>query len=358
VATGPSVEDFYCCFPQGGKIWFSGLHSTNGGLVGYYDPVNNSFTYQYSGNVSYFRYLTIRAYNNEYNKWLLTALGNSGGGVYVTTNPFDFTQYRLLLSQPMVNVAVGRNYVVRLYPDNNYKIYVYLDQISSDWSTYTQGSLIYQSSNSGPSGWMKYMEASICGGKIWVADAVYNSSINAAVYTVYYAPLDNPTSWTSVLTTPGFGGGRETHGNVSCIADKYVLVSTVGSGGSGRIYILDTNGNVIWYVNEIYHNEFMSVNLGNLIGLSTQNAAVSGIEAQVLKLDEDNPYLNVTVSGYTINVSNAYPNSTVYACRVHSVDGQRYSQYQSFDKCISATANASGSATITVDEAGKWIIVS
>ena len=358
VATGPSVEDFYCCFPQGGKIWFSGLHGTNGGLVGYYDPVANTFTYKYSGDTAYLKYLTIRAYNNAYNKWILTALGNSGGGVYVTTDPLDFTKYAVLLSQTMVNVTVGRGYVVRVYPDTNYKIYVYLDQISDDWSTYTQGSLIYQSSNSGPSGWMKYMEATICGGKIWVGDAVYDSTGNVIIYTVYYAPLSNPTSWTATFSTPGLSVGKETHANMSCIGNKYVMASLVNSGSSGRIYILDTNGNVIWYTDEIYHNEFMSFNLGNMIGISAQNAAANGIEAHVLKLDEANPYLNVTTSGYTINVSGAYANSTVYACKVHSVDGQKYSQYQSFDKCVSATADANGNATITVDEAGKWIIVS
>lgn len=362
VATGPSVEDFYCCFPQGGKIWFSGMHSTNGGLIGYYDPVANTFTYGYSGNTAYRKYLMIWTYNNNINKWFISGLGNTDQQVYVTTNPLDFDTYQAIFTRGTsyfeCKWSVGRRYVVRTCSDTSYKIYVYLDQLSDDWSTYTPGSLIYQSTTSGPTSWVKYITNGICGGKIWIIDASYDSATNTVSYTISYAPLSNPTSRTVAFTTPGFSTGRETQAHVACIGNKYVMINTVNSGTDGMLYILDINGNIIWNTNQKYHSEFMNTGLGNLVGLLTENASATDIEARMVKLDEDNPYLNVTVSGYTINVSNAYPNSTVYACRVHSVDEQRYSQYQSFDKCISATADTSGSATITVDEAGKWIIVS
>jgi len=362
VATGPSVEDFYCCFPQGGKIWFSGMHSTNGGLIGYYDPVAGTFTYQYSGDTAYRKYLMIWAYNNEYGKWFISGIGSTDQQVYITTNPLDFTKYQAVYTRGSTYFeckwSVGRGYVVRTCSDQSYKIYVYLDQLSGDWSTYTQGSLIYQSPASGPSGWIKYITNGICGGKVWIVDASYDSAANTISYTISYAPLSNPTSRTVAFTTPGFALGRETQAHVACIGNKYVMINTVNSGGDGMLYILDINGNVIWNTSQKYHSEFMNIALGNVIGLNTQNAAANDIEGRIIKLDETNPYLNVTTSGYTINVSGAYANSTVYACRVHSVDGQKCSQYQSFDKCVSAIADASGNATITVDEAGKWIIVS
>jgi len=362
IATGPSVEDFYCCFPQGGKIWFSGMRSTNGGIIGYYDIGTNTFTHRYSGDTSIRKYLMIWGYNNEINKWFISGLGDINQQVYVTTNPLDFNTYRTIYTRGTAffecKWSVGRRYVVRTCSDRSYRIYVYLDQLSDDWSTYTQGSLIYQTSTSGPSGWVKYISNGICGGKVWIIDASYDSGSNTVSYTISYAPLNNPTSRTVVFTTPGFTTGRETQAHVACIGNKYVMINTVNSGTDGRLYILNTNGNIVWSISQKYHSEFINTMLGNLIGLPTQNANANDIEARVVMLDENNPYLNVSVSGYTINVSNAYPNSTVYACRVGGVDGQKYSMYQSFDKCISATADSSGRATITVDEPGKWIIVS
>jgi len=362
INTGPTVEDFYCCFPQGNKIWFSGMHSTNGGLVGYYDPVAGTFTYKYSGDTTYMKYLMIWGYNNGYGKWFISGVGNTGHRAYVTTDPLNFSTYNTVYDStgtyPECKYSVGRKYVVRTCGDTSYKIYTYLDQLSDDWSTYTQGSLIYSTPTAGPSGWRKYITCGICGGKVWIVDASYDSTANTVSYTISYAPLSNPTSRTVAFTTPGFAVGRETHAHVACIGNKYVIINTVNSGADGMLYILDINGNIVWNTSQKYHSEFMNISLGNLIGLLTENANADGIEARVVKLDEANPYLNVAVSGYTINVSGAYPNSTVYACRVHGVDGQKYSQYQSFDKCVSATADANGNATITVDESGKWIIVS
>jgi hypothetical protein len=359
VATGPSVEDFYCCFPRGSMIWFSGMNSSSGGIIGYYDPAANTFTYKYSGDTAYKKYLMIWAYNSEYGKWFISGVGDSGHRAYITTDPLDFTKYVNVYGASLECMySVGRRYVVRTCQDTSYRIYVYLDQLSDDWSTYTTGSLIYQSSAAGPSGWRKYISCGICGGKVWITDAQYDSTTNTVSFTIYSAPLDNPSSLTSVLTTPGFTAQGETQGHVACIGNKYVMVAVCQSGTDGMLYILDANGNVVWSTSHKYHSEFMNITLGNLIGLPVQNSMATGIEARVILLDETNPYLNVSVSGYAIRVSGAYPNSTVYACRIRSADGQKYSMYQSFDKCISATADASGNATITVDETGKWIVVS
>jgi hypothetical protein len=364
VLTGPQMETLYCCFPYGGRIWFSGMDSINGGVVGYYDPANFKFSYDASRDTSYRKRLMILAYNDRYGKWFISGVGDKGHRAFITTNPFAFSEYKVVYDStgtyPECKYSVGSRYVVRTCQDSSYRIYVYLDQLSDDWSTYTQGPLIYSTPEAGPSGWRKHITCGICGGKVWIVDAAYNSSTETTSFTIYYAPLSSPTSRTKVLTTPGFYGKGETHAHVACIGNKYVMINTVISGADGRLYILDTEGNVVWNTEFIYHSEFMNISLGNLIGLSVQNANTEseGIDGIVLRLDEGNPYLTASVSGYTINVSNAYPNSTVYACKVHSADGRRYSQYQSFDKCISATADANGRATIVVDEPGKWIVVS
>jgi len=366
---GPAVEDFYCCFPQGGKLWFSGKHGTNGGIVGYYDPSANTITHMYTGDTAYQKYVMLIAYNNKYGKWLFYSVGDSGWKLYTATNPLDKSTWTDVTTQitsvvqtglKEVKPTISRNTAVMtaLYP--NLIIRVYLFDVSEDWSTFSNGRLVYQTPQAGPNNWISYVSGVMCGRYLWVGDArVDNASSPTTIYMDLVKVDPSTGNYTVVDTVSGPVAGSETQPHVFCLFEKYVMFAAVQSSAWGKINIYDLNGNLLWSTDYSRHVEFINTHYGNMFGVPGQAASANGVEVGVIRFDETSPFLNVSVSGTTISVSGAYPNSTVRACRAHSYYGDQISILsQYFDKCVSATADANGNATITVDETGGWIIVS
>jgi hypothetical protein len=361
VYTGPSVEDTYIAPTPDGKVWFSGMNSTNGAAVGYYDPSTGTGTYRYSGDVRYKKYIAlIYSYGG---KWLGTGYGNSGGSVFVINNPLDFSSYNRImdtntaLGVPWVKVVVvddidsvlitsgAPNYIARLW------------KCSFDKSTFSISGCtkIYESpSTYSVNNWTKYIHATVCGGKIFMPDMYYDGTyLN---HELYVSSIDT-ISFTKIATGSKTPPYSESHGHVFCIGNKYVLWGYCGSGNGGYVEIRDLNGNLLYQVSDPYHIEYIPYMLNNEIYLAGQNAsATDTVDFLKIVLDEANPVLNVSVSGSTINVSGAYPNQLVCACKFRN-NYLRLLNFPVGGKCVCTTADANGNASITVPSADRYLVV-
>lgn len=370
VATGPSIEDTYCCTPQDGKLWFGGMHRTNGGIIGYYDPSTNSIDYvSFPEDLQYRKYLTPVAYNNVSRKWFIGGAGNGGGSVYIVDNPLNKTTWVNVSSQYFegsdeiyIFPVLGSRKVLFQMSVVNFRTRVYIADISSDWTTISNKQVVFERSTPGPTGWMSYQTSTMCGDYIFVADMYYDSEAGAGVNRLLRVNKNNFSDVSEVYRLTGSCTGCEGHNHVSSILDKYVLLSAGGTPAFGKLVLFDTTGNQLWETDFRFHVELNNVHYGNKFGIHAENpnpSSVPYIDVGYIQLDESDPFLNVSVSGYTINVSNAYPNSVVKACKAHSRYGNAINLLgQMFDKCITATADSSGRATITVDEPGDWIVIS
>ncbi len=362
VYTGPSVEDTYTAATPDGKVWFSGMNSSNGAAVGYYDPSTGTGTYKYSGDVGYKKYLMLEYYYNG--QWLIQATGNSGFSIFKATNPLDFTTYTSVLDPTSafgysaetkftvvddldsILIATGApNYIARLW------------KCSFDKSTFSISGCtkIYESpSTYAQTNWTKYFHATVCGGKIFMPDTYYDgTNIN---HELYASSVDT-ISFTKIATGSATPARGETQSHVFCIGNKYVLWAYCSSGASGYVEIRDLNGNLLYQVTDPYHIEYIPYMLDNELYLPGQNASASGtVDFLKIVLDETNPVLNVSVSGSTINVSGAYPNQLVCACKFRN-NYLRLLNFPVGGKCVCTTADANGNASITVPSADRYLVV-
>lgn len=374
VYTGDKVADTYIGPVVDGKIYFSGLNHINGSLVGYFDTNTNTGTYIYTGDKEYrYMWVIIKYY---YNGQFLIHHGPRDSSIVKTTNPLDPSTYQKILSgSDLIDTSSGSLYSGPFFSviDDIEKVLINVltniinvficdfDKNTFNISNCTK--IFSPPSNYTASILSAFAHSTVCGGYIFSPIYRYDRATNMVYFELYRSPI-SPISFTKIAERgplPRRGEITsyvvETHSHVFCLGNKYVLWGYCNSGIAGNVEILDLNGNTLYSVNMPYHIASIPYLYGNEVYIPGGNSQATGtVDFLKITLDEKSPFLNVTVSGRTINVSGAYPNRPVLLCKQRNTYGDLIHMPQG-GQCISTTADANGNASFTVSTPDRYVVI-